>query len=166
MPKESLPVMLLHTFNSAGCPLSVNLIWCCNPHIREMPSSARALHEAGIRDWLNTRPFQKKRCNQVSCNYKCNWLLSHQDCCFLESQLCWVVVYNVIRLTMTCNTYESREVAGLFIVRFPVSASTENTWSTSPKENGKTIQSSDTFIKWPGAHWLIFSHLSDNTPRA
>lgn len=87
---------------------------------------------------------------------------SFQDCCFLESQLCWTGVCNAIRLTMTCNRYESGAVAALFIVRFPVSAFTENTLSVSPKENGKTIQSSDTFIKSPRAHWLTFSHTGDN----
>lgn len=50
-------------------------------------------------------------------------------------------------LTITCNRKESGEVTILFMVRFPVSASTENTSSVFPRENAKTIQPSDSFIK-------------------
>lgn len=66
-------------------------------------------------------------------------------------------------LTITCNRKESGEVTTLFMVRFPVSSSTENTSSVFPRENAKTIQPSDSFIKWPGAHRLILPCLSENT---
>lgn len=50
-------------------------------------------------------------------------------------------------LTITCNRKESGEVTILFMVRFPVSASTENTSSVFPREKAKSSQPSDSFIK-------------------